>query len=89
MLKNPSLATVPLLQIYMMIKCGIYLLWNAVFSLWLLDDVWIHGHLCDGRPVYYYTVKKVIVFPVPSRDITNQTLSDGNNIIIPAQGEFG
>jgi|688.fasta_scaffold2097357_1 hypothetical protein len=29
------------------------------------------------------TVKNVIYFPIPSRDVTNQTL------IIPGQGEFG
>jgi hypothetical protein len=26
----------------------------------------------------YYTVKKVTDFPVPSRDVTDQTLSDGD-----------
>jgi hypothetical protein len=38
----------------------------------------------------WYTVKKVIVFPVPSGDVTNQTLFlAGNSSIIPGQGEFG
>jgi hypothetical protein len=39
-----------------------------------------------------YTVKKAIDFPVPSRDVTDQTLLRllaGNNLIIPGQGEFG
>jgi hypothetical protein len=35
-----------------------------------------------------YTVKKVSSFPVPSRDVINQTLPVGNIIIIPGQGEF-
>jgi hypothetical protein len=37
------------------------------------------------------TVKKVCDIPVPSRDVTNQTLpggAGGNNLIIPAQTEF-
>jgi hypothetical protein len=38
----------------------------------------------------WYTVKKVCGFPVPSRDVTNQTLPlAGNILIIPGQGEFG
>ncbi len=36
-----------------------------------------------------YTVKKGYRFPAPSRDVTDQTLLGGNNLIIPAQGEFG
>ncbi len=36
-----------------------------------------------------YTVKKVIIFPVPSRDVTNQILPAGKNLILPDQGEFG
>jgi hypothetical protein len=36
-----------------------------------------------------YTVKKVNDFPVPSRDVTYQTLPGGNNLIIPGQREFG
>ncbi len=36
-----------------------------------------------------YTVKKVTDFPVSSRDVTNQTLPGGNNLVIPHQGEFG
>jgi hypothetical protein len=40
--------------------------------------------------MYLYTVEKVIVFPVPSRDVTDQTLPGReNNLIIPGQGEFG
>ncbi len=35
-----------------------------------------------------YTVKKDIVFPVPSRDITTKLSLAGNNLIIPGQGEF-
>ncbi len=35
------------------------------------------------------TVKKISDFPVPSRDITNQTLPEGNSLIIPGQGKFG
>jgi hypothetical protein len=34
-----------------------------------------------------YTVKKVIDFPVPSRDVTYQTLA-GKNLIIPGLGEL-
>ncbi len=33
--------------------------------------------------------KKFINYPVPSREVTNQTPLDGNNLIIPVQGEFG
>ncbi len=33
--------------------------------------------------------KKVGDFPVPTRDVTNQILPAGNNLIIPGQGEFG
>jgi hypothetical protein len=33
--------------------------------------------------------KKGNDFPAPSRDVTNQTLSEGNSLIIPGQGEFG
>jgi hypothetical protein len=32
-----------------------------------------------------YTVKKVIDFPVPSRDVTYQLSLAGNNLIIPGQ----
>ncbi len=32
---------------------------------------------------------KVNDFLVPSRDVTNQTLPGGNNLIFPGQGEFG
>jgi hypothetical protein len=37
------------------------------------------------------TVKKVSDIPVPSRDVTCQSLPGlgGNNLIIPAQGEIG
>jgi hypothetical protein len=31
-----------------------------------------------------YTVKKVIDFPVPIRDVTNQTLPGGEYLVIPA-----
>jgi hypothetical protein len=31
-----------------------------------------------------YTVKKVSDFPVPSRNVTNQPLLAGNNLVIPA-----
>jgi hypothetical protein len=33
--------------------------------------------------------KKVTDFPVPSRDVTSQTLPSGKNLINPGQGEFG
>ncbi len=36
-----------------------------------------------------YTVKKVTGFPVPSRDVTKQTLPGREYYIIPVQGEFG
>ncbi len=39
-----------------------------------------------------YTEKKVTDYPVPSRDVTNQTPPGreyGNNLIIPGLGEFG
>jgi hypothetical protein len=36
----------------------------------------------------FYSVKKVCGFPVPSRDVTNQSLT-GINLIIPGQGVFG
>jgi hypothetical protein len=36
-----------------------------------------------------YTVKKLIVFPVPTQDVTNQNSLVGNNLSIPGQGEFG
>jgi hypothetical protein len=36
-----------------------------------------------------YTVKKFSDFPVPSQDVTYQTLDlAGNNLIIPRQGKF-
>jgi hypothetical protein len=38
-------------------------------------------------PVTTLTVKKVTDFPVPSRDVTYQTLLEGNNLIIPAARE--
>ncbi len=38
--------------------------------------------------MFTYTVKKVVDFPVPSREVTNQTLPGGDNLIIPVQGEF-
>jgi hypothetical protein len=34
-------------------------------------------------------VDHVSDFPVPSRDVTNQTILAGNSLIIPGQGEFG
>jgi hypothetical protein len=41
---------------------------------------------CSGS---HYTVKKIIVFPSPAgMSLTKFSLS-GNNLIIPAQGEFG
>jgi hypothetical protein len=36
-----------------------------------------------------HTVKKVVDFPVLSRDVTNQTLPGEDNLIIPSQEEFG
>jgi hypothetical protein len=36
-----------------------------------------------------YTVKKVIDFPVPSRDVTTKLSLAGNNLVIPGQREFG
>jgi hypothetical protein len=36
-----------------------------------------------------YTVKKVSVFLVPSRDVTNQTIPGRDNYIVPRLGEFG
>jgi hypothetical protein len=40
-------------------------------------------------PVLFYTVKKVNDFPVPSRDVTYQTLPGRENLIISGHGEFG
>jgi hypothetical protein len=42
----------------------------------------------DSRPAAtLHCKKKVIVFPFPSRDVTNQTLpAAGNNLIIPGPG---
>jgi hypothetical protein len=34
-------------------------------------------------------LKKFTDFPVPSRDVTNQTLPGRDNLIVPGQGEFG
>jgi hypothetical protein len=44
-----------------------------------------------GDSYYLYTEKKVTDFPIPSRDVTYQTLLSlaGINLIIPRQGEFG
>ncbi len=40
--------------------------------------------------VQVYTVKKRLCdFPVPSRDVTNGTIPELNNQIIPGHGEFG
>ncbi len=52
------------------------------------------GSVVDVWPIIsykvLYTVKKVIDFPVPSRDASLTKLSlVGNNLIIPDQGEFG
>ncbi len=33
--------------------------------------------------------KKVVDFPVPSREVTNKISLAGNNLIFPVQGEFG
>jgi hypothetical protein len=38
--------------------------------------------------MYNYTVKKVIVFPVPSRDSLIKLSMAGNNLIIPCQEEL-
>jgi hypothetical protein len=46
--------------------------------------------VCIGHTSYpysRYTVKKVSGFPIPSRDVTYQTLA-WNNLIIPGHGEF-
>jgi hypothetical protein len=41
-------------------------------------------------PLLHITqVYTVTDFPVPSRDVTNQTLPGRDNLIIPRQGEFG
>jgi hypothetical protein len=45
---------------------------NTTYPFLLFDTLWARHFL-----LYYvisYTVKKVIDFPVPSRDVTNQTL---------------
>jgi hypothetical protein len=47
-------------------------------------------NLMLGSSITIHCKKKVCYFPVPSRDVTDETLSlDGNNLIIPAHGEFG
>jgi hypothetical protein len=47
-------------------------------------------HPKAAKRAYRYTVKRVIVFFVPGRDVTITKLSlAGNNLIIPGQGEFG
>jgi hypothetical protein len=49
----------------------------------------IPGDLIMTAPLIY-TVKKVLDFPVPCRDVTYHTLPGREyNLIIPAQGEFG
>ncbi len=52
---------------------------------WLRIVIWERGDMGRGR----YTEKKVSDFPVSSRDVNNQTLHGQNNLIIPAQREFG
>ncbi len=36
-----------------------------------------------------YTVKKVSIFPFPAGMSLTKLSLDGNNLIIPGQGEFG
>ncbi len=48
-----------------------------------------HEETYSCMVVEVYTVKKVINFPVPSKDVNYQPLPSGNNLIIPGQGEVG
>jgi hypothetical protein len=50
----------------------------------LLDGVLVYQESTLNLYYIVYTVKKVIGFPVPSQDVTYQTLPvAGNNLIIP------
>ncbi len=70
---------------------------GGVFQVLYLQHFWVRYHKCWPEVTKFSATtetstvhcKKVIVFPVLSRDVTNQTLPDRELLNYPGQGEFG
>jgi hypothetical protein len=58
------------------------------YAIWRSLAVKLNQNKERGGRVAEYSVEKVSDFPVPSRDVTIQILTGGNNLINPGRGEF-
>ncbi len=76
-------------------KIGLLFLHFLNPSRHLLENICTVTHACSQgqNSNRKYTVKKLFDIPVPSRNVTHQTLPGLeyfiNDVIIPVQGEFG
>ncbi len=48
---------------------------NKIETLWLVIHILARDYFSETAIIDTFTVKKVVEFPVPSRDVTDQTLS--------------